>query len=590
MGTWVRTAEETHRLVQVARGERGADLALMNATMLNVYTGELLENYSVCIADKWIAYAGEDPDGAIREETQVIDVDGKTIIPGFIDAHMHLAWLSTPHAFLQHAIAGGTTTIITETLEPYPVAGLSGILDFLDSIKDQPVKIFATAPPMVSISRAVNGIQLEDLKRVLNHDDVLGLGESYWQAVHQQPDVFLPILHEALRSGKTLEGHTAGASGRKLMGYLATGISSCHEPIQPEEVLERLRLGLYVMVREGSIRRDLEALAGIKDLEVDLRRLILVSDGLTPGELLEKGYMEHIVQKAIDYGFPPVDAIRMATLNPAEHFHLDHLLGGIAPGRYADLVIIPDIRNIKADCVIGSGRIVSKGGSLLIPPRKHTFSKESVNSVRLTQKLQPEHFKIQVPAGLKEARVRIIDMITDLVTRELVLDVPIENGDIRTDTQQDILKISAVDRTVSPGKMFTGLIRGFGLTSGALACSAAWDTSDIIVVGATEPDMAVAVNRVVELQGGAVLCSKGEILRELALPVFGIMSDRALEEIDVKMKAIAEGAAKLGVPFRDPVLTLVTLTGAAIPFLRICEEGLVNLKDGKTLGLFRTAS
>jgi len=583
---YYRSTEETLRLSLVARGEQGADLALINATLLNVYTGELLERYTVCIWKKWIAYVGDDPKGSIRKETRVVDVDGKVLIPGFLDAHTHLAWLCTPYEFLKHAIAGGTTTIVTETLEPYPVAGLAGVIDFLESLKNQPVKIFATAPPMVSISAGASAISIEDLKELLKREEVLGLGESYWQAVLQHPELYLPILTEALRCGKKLEGHTAGASGKKLMSYLTAGISSCHEPTRAEEVLQRLRLGIYVMIREGSIRRDLAQISKIKDKGVDFRRLVLVSDGLEPAELMEKGYMEYIVQKAVDCGFDPVSAVQMATLNPAEHFGLDHLIGGIAPGRFADLSIIANLNTLHAECVISNGKIVAEKGVVLKSPTPHRFSQESLNSIPITQRLKPEDFRITPPLVSNEIAVRVIEMVSDLVTQEVVLNVPIQNGSIRVDTSRDILKVAAVDRTLCPGKIFTGLIRGFRMKSGALACSAAWDTTNIIVVGADEVDMATAVNRVIELQGGAVLCRNEKILQELALPIFGIMSDEPLKDIARKVQGISKNASKLGIPFRNPVLTLITLTGAAIPFLRICEQGLVNLRDGKTVGLF----
>ncbi len=585
---YVRSTKDTQLLTQVAKGERGADLALVNATLLNVYTSELLDNHSVCVWDRWIAYVGETPDGSIQKQTQIIDLKGNTLIPGFIDAHTHLASLATPHEFLKYAIPGGTTSIVTETLEPYPIAGLAGVTDFLESLDNQPVKIFATAPPMVSTSRAASGIKLEDLKRLLEREEILGLGESYWQAVQQHPELYLPILNETLRFGKTLEGHTAGARGKRLMAYLATGISSCHEPIQADEVLDRLRLGLHVMIREGSIRRDLVEIAKIKDTGVDLRRLILVSDGLVPGDLIEKGYMEYIAQKAIDCGFDPVEAIQMVTLNPAEHFRIDHLIGGIAPGRFADMIVIPNVETLQAGYVISNGKIVAKDKNLKKAPRAHMFTTENLNSVHLSKKIKPEDFRIQAPGGLKKTRLRVIDMVTDLVTQERVEEFSIKNGEIRMNRDKDLLKVAAVDRTLSPGKIYTGLIHGFGIRSGALACTAAWDTSNIVVVGADEADMALAVNRIGELQGGAVLCSNEEILKELPLPIFGIMSDLPLEEIDKRIKALTAEAAKLGVLFRDPVLTLITLTGAAIPFLRICEEGLVNLKDGKTVGLFAT--
>ena len=582
----IRSREDTKALMQVAKGNMGADLALINARVLNVYTGELLENYSVCIWNKWIAYVGGNPDGSIQENTRVLDMDGKTLIPGLIDGHTHLAWLSTPEAFLKHAAISGTTTIITETLEPYPVAGLDGVIDFLESLRDQPIKIFATAPPMVSTSKAATGISMADLNKLLERDDIVGLGESYWQAVLQEPDRYLPLIAGAQQSGKTAEGHSAGAGEKKLMSYLVTGISSCHEPITSQEALERLRLGLYVMVREGSIRRDLEAISKINDTGIDLRRLILVSDGIEPGDLLENGYMEWIVQKAIDLGFDPIAAIQMATINAAEHFKLDHLIGGIGPGRYADLLVVPDEKTIEPVCVISNGKIIAENGKLLKPVKPHRFSHMSRHSIRLSRKIAPEDFNIQIPGDRAEVTIRAIDMVTDLVTREHIITLPCRDGKVRIDPGDDILQIAAVDRTFSPGKTFTGFIHGFGLKAGALACSAAWDTSDIIVVGTNTADMALAVNRIHHLQGGAVLCKNGSVIEELPLPIFGIMSDLPLEEIDRKINAISEHAHRLGVPFPDPLLSLITLTGAAIPFLRICEEGLVNLKDGKIVDLF----
>ena len=271
--------EDKKKLIQVAMGLEMADLAIINGTLLNVYTGELFDHYSVCTKGKWIAYVGQNPENMIGTQTEVIDAGEKTIIPGLIDGHTHLALFYSVSEFLKYAMTGGTTTLVTETMEPFPVMGYSGVMDFLDSINNQPVKIFATAPFMASISRKAHGISNDILRKLLKRDEIIGLGESYWQTVLQQPDRALPILNETLGFRKTLEGHSAGASGNKLMAYVAAGISSCHEPIQAEEVIERLRLGLHVMIREGSIRRDLKAISKIKDAGADLRRLILVTDG-----------------------------------------------------------------------------------------------------------------------------------------------------------------------------------------------------------------------------------------------------------------------------------------------------------------------
>ena len=573
------------KLIDVALGRTPGDLAIVNARLVNVYTGEILDNQSVCTCGERIACVGPDVGYAIGDGTTVIDAGGATLIPGFIDGHAHVASSFTAGEFLNYAATGGTTTIVTETLEPYAVAGINGVLDFLASLKEQPITFFATAPAMVSTSRAAMGIDPADLETLLARQEIVGLGESYWQAVLQNPDVFLPIFAETTAHRKLLEGHSAGARGNKLQAYAACGVSSCHEPIKAEEVLDRLRLGIYVMIREGSIRRDLAEIAGIKDMVADTRRLILTTDGISPADLMEVGYMEYLVQKAIDCGFDPVTAVQMATLNVAEHFGLDDRIGGIAPGKTADMVLIPDLQTIRAMVVVSRGRIIARDGKLVVAPRKHAFAAESLNTIRISKTVAPSDFGLPFNGDGDTAACRVIEMVTDLVTREVRLDLAVIDGEIKTDSANDLVKIAAIDRATVPGKCFTGLIKGFGMRSGAMACSAAWDTACIIVVGADETDMALCVNRIREMQGGVVVCDAGRVAAELAMPVFGLISELPLEELAVRLKTVQQAAADLGVPFPDPLLTLIALTGAAIPFLRICEEGLVNFKDGRTVDL-----
>jgi adenine deaminase len=586
MNGLLNDTRDSRALMNVALGKEKADLAIVNAKVVNVYTAEILDDCAVSIKGKWIAYVGNNAKDTIGPDTEIIDAAGRTVIPGLIDGHTHIAWMYTVDEFLKYVIGGGTTTVVTETLEPFPVVGYAGVVDFLESLKDQPIKILATAPAMISTSHAAKGISHDTLQKLLDRNDVIGLGESYWQAVIQDPEQLLPLFEQTLHTGKTIEGHTAGASEKKLTAYVANGVSSCHEPINAEQVLARLRMGLHIMIREGSIRRDLEDIAIIKEHGIDMRRLILATDGASPSDLLEKGYMEYVVQKAIDCGFDPVAAIQMATLNVAEHFKLDGFIGGIAPGRYADLVIIPDINTIAAQTVISNGQVVAQNGNLLLPTRRHQFSEQSLNSVQISGEFIPSDFIIKAAVAADQIKVRVIEMITDLVTAETEVTWPVTDGELKADVAQDIIKIAAIDRTHNPGKIFVGLIKGFGLKFGAMACSAAWDTSDIIVIGADDADMAAAVNRIKSLQGGSVVCNHGQILSELPLPIFGIVSDLPMETIAQKTQEITDAVSKLGVPFPDPFLTLITLTGAAIPYLRICEEGLVNLKDGKTVPLF----
>ena len=577
---------DSKTLMQVALGQQKADLAIVNAKLANVYTGELIENCAISIKEKWIAYVGEDPKDTIGPKTEVIDAKGKTVIPGLIDGHTHLAWLFPIEEFLKYAIKGGTTTVVTETLEIFPIAGYEGLLDLLESFRNQPIKILATAPTGISISHAARGVPEETLQKLLDRDDIIGLGETYWQAVLQEPDQLQPLFKHTLLSGKTLEGHSAGASEKKLSAYVTNGISSCHEPINADQVRQGLRLGLHIMIREGAVRKDLEEIAKITKQGIDFRRLILATDTVSPVDLMEIGYMESIVQKAIDCGFEPITAIQMATLNVAEHFSLDTLIGGIAPGRYADLAIIPNITTIDAQMVISNGCIIAEDGKLLASPRKHTFAAESLQTIKLPRELEPADFIINVPGDVKEIQVRVINMVTDLVTSEITVNCPVTEDQLNVDTKKDIIKVAAIDRTFHPGKLFAGLVKGFGLHSGAFACSAAWDTTDIVVAGANDTDMAAAVNRIRQMQGGAVVVKNAEILAELALPVFGALSELPLDSLVRRLKDVFKAASDLGMLFPNPLLSLLTLTGAAIPFLRICEEGLVNLKDGKNVNLF----
>lgn len=578
--------EKTKGLMDACLGKGQADRAVTNGTVLNVYTGEWIRNQTILIKGEWIVFVGSDPQEGIGPETTVIDAAGKPVIPGLIEGHTHLAdCLYSPAEFLGFVMTGGTTTIITECIEPFPIRGENGIVDFLAAFRDQPIKIFATLPPMASTSRLSQGMPRETLRRLLARDDVLGLGESYWQAVLQDPEAFLGNFEETLLTGRKVEGHSAGAKGRALSAYVASGVSSCHEPITAEEVLERLRLGLHVMVREGSIRADLGAIIDLQDAGIDHRRIILVTDGVRPLDLVERGYMEYVVQRAIDAGIHPVKAIQMATLNVADYFGLDGIIGGIAPGRQADLLILPSETTLRPAIVISRGKVIAKDGKLLVPPRVHAFSPETLRSVELPRAMTPQDFAIAVNSQAPQARVRVIHQVTDLVTRELIISLPVEGGKIRCDPDQDILKVAAVDRRFVPGKTFVGLVRGFGLKAGALAASSSWDTSDIIVVGANESDMADAVNRIHTLQGGVVLCAGGKVLAEIPLPIFGLMSDAPLQDLAKSIEAMSSHAKALGFSFADPHRTVIPLTGAAIPFIRISEQGLVDIKTGKTVPL-----
>jgi adenine deaminase len=576
-----------YELMRVALGEAEADLAIINGAIVNVYTGEVMGGDTVLIKGDKIAYVGKDIGKAIGSSTRVIDAAGKTLVPGFIDGHTHIDTTYSLSELLRYAIKGGTTTIITETSNIAPALGYEGVIQFLRSARNQPIKIFVTAPPMVTLSPVTeeHALSVEELRKLLRRKEVIGLGEPYWGEVVNGNRRVLDLITETIKRGKKVDGHSAGATGKKLQAYVSSGVSSCHEPITAEEVIERLRLGLFILIREGEIRRELGTISPIKDENIALTRLAVSTDGVGPWQLTSDGYMEFVVQKAIDLGFSPVQAIQMTTINVAQHFAIDDFIGGIAPGKYADIVIIPELKTISPEYVISNGRVVARNGELLVPPRKYHYPQSIWNSVRLNKDFQAEDFAIPVESNRNEVKVRLIDQVTNLVTREDFAYMPVSDGQLKPDISKGILKVAAIERSFGTDKSFVGLIRGLGLKRGAIATSAVWDCGDIIVVGADETDMAQAVNRVKELSGGMVVCAGNRILAETAFPVAGSISTESMETLADKLSRVQQAATDLGCHFPDIRITLAVLTTPAIPFLRICEHGLVNLRDNRFVDL-----
>jgi len=576
--------QETYSLIDVCLGKMAPDLLIKSCFLVNVYTGEILEDQDIAMKGKYIAYVGKWK-YETHEIPEIIDAKGLYAIPGMIDGHTHLLYLMSPYEAIKHIIPTGTTTIITEVMEIYPIAGIRGIRDFINMLSDQPIRFFFTVPSMVTTPESLKGMDKKELEELLCMEEVLGMGESYWQAVLEDRETFIPNMLLTLRHKKSLEGHSAGAKNEKLMAYAAIGVSSCHEPVKAQEALERARLGLHVMIREGAVRKDLGPISEIFS-KVDTRRFILSSDGVDPEELMEQGYMDLIVRKAISFGLDPIKAVQMVTLNVAEHFHIDQFIGGIAPSRYGDLVLMEDLKRFHPKYVISSGKLVAQDKKLILEPRPISFGPSYLNSLKRPKIFQKEDFLIKAPQKSGSYNVSVIEMITDLVTQKAVIELPQTGGRLLWDETSDLILVSAIDRLKPKNGHFTGLLKGFGLKKGAFACSAGWDTTDIIAVGRDPSDMALAVNRIFELQGGAVVVVSQKVLWEIDLSILGIMSMLPMERLVRAFKELKGIVEELGISFRDPLLSLVTLSTSAIPFFRICHEGYKDLKTGRMEGLF----
>ena len=374
----------------------------------------------------------------------------------------------------------------------------------------------------------------------------------------------------AFGMGKVVEGHTAGASGRKLQAYTDFGVSSCHEPITENEVLQRLRLGYWVMIREGSIRKELEGVKGIFRKKIDFRRLILATDGVDPEGFLTEGYLDASLRSALKLRVSPKLAYQMVTINAAEHFHLDHLIGSLSPGKMADILIIPSPDNFSPQWVMCDGKTIYQDGKSLVKPLKVFFPDYMFNTVKIPG--------ITFPSLPKKGKIRAMELVTRLVTKEKMINLE------DPEESKDVIMILALDRLGS-GKAFIGLLKNFGLQRGAYGATMSRDMTDLIVVGCDSQSMETVIGRLKEIRGGGVYAIGKRVIAEFPAPLCGIVSLKPMEIVREEVRKLEESMRENGVKWEKPVLTVDTLGTLAIPHLRITHQGYVNVKDRKILPL-----
>jgi adenine deaminase len=575
------------RLVKIALGNEPAEIVIRNGILIDVYSARVLPHQSVAISDGLIAYVGPDADHTVGDKTRVIEADDRIICPGYIETHTHLANYWNMSDFLEYAIPGGTTTFITETESCGFALGAAGFKAFLEQVRNRPVKVYCLIPPMVTLSPAAERlcISRDEVKELLKDDMVVGLGESYWQgALLASDNRVLELIQETLCAGKSVQGHAAGAFDRKLAAYAAAGALSCHEAISTEDVLARLALGYYVMIREGDIRRDLQLILPVKDM-IDLRRVILVTDGSNPSLVVKQGYFVDVVQKAVDLGLEPVKAVQMVTLNPAVHFGLDHITGGISPGRLADILLLTKPGMMKPDLVISSGRIVAENGKAIVPLPRVPYPDALMNTVHINP-VSVSELRVPISDNDQNGLVRTIDIQPGgLVTREGKAEPIRRDGEYCANPESDLLKVVFIERVSGNGEKFIGFVRGWGQKEGAVATSLCWDASGVIAIGANENEIATAINRVIQNQGGTTLSVGGDLVVDIPFSVGGYVSEMRIEDIAEGLEHFQKIVTALGSGLNFPLLTLCTLSTAAIPFIRITERGYFRFRENDTAGL-----
>ncbi len=569
------TIEPRRVLSEVALGNLPPDMMVKNGTVFNVFTGEFIKGQSIWIKDGRIAYAGPDPHPMQNDKTRVIDAEEKVLLPGLIDGHTHIISRTNIEEFVKYVIPSGTTTVITEMIELAMIVGKDGIEYFVNGLEGQPIRFFHTIPPLCGLTSAeeIKAPPNDEMLSLLKNPKCLGVGEIYWGNLFlngHQGERVRELASMALDLGKRVEGHSAGAAGRKLQAYLGFGISSCHEPITEEEVIERLQLGCWVMIREGAIRKELEGIKGIFGKEIDLRRLVLCTDGMDPQGFLEEGYLDAGLKRALKIGVRPGIAYPMVTLNVAEHFRLDHLIGSLSPGKMADLVMIPSPEEYSPELVVCEGTIIFEDGKARVGPRKVSFPDYMFHTVDVQDR--------PLPAIPTRGKVRTMELVSRLVTKENItaLEDP--------EALKDIILVLALDR-LGGKESFMGFLKGFGLQRGACGSTMVWDTPDMLVAGCDPTSMKTVIGRLRERGGGAVYAIGEEVIAEFPASLCGIISLKPMEVMREEMRQVENALYKNGVKWERPVLTLDTLGSPAIPQLRITHRGYVRVRDREVLPL-----
>jgi adenine deaminase len=559
-------------LLQVARGERPADLVLRGGTLVNVFTGELYET-DVAIADGRIAGLG--PGYAAAEE---IDARGRYLCPGLIDGHMHVeSCMVTLPEFARAVVPRGTTTVVLDPHEIANVHGIAGIRYILESRRGLPLSVFvmlSSAVPATEMETAGAKLDAAALAPLYAEQGVLGLAEmmNFPGVVAGDPAV-LAKIRAARAAGVAIDGHAPGLSGQRLNAYVAAGVGSDHECTTVEEAREKLRLGMYLMIREASNAHNLHALLPAVTPQ-NSRRCILVTDDRHPADLVQEGHIDHLVRSAIRQGLDPVLAIQMATLNPAEWFGLTRQgYGAIAPGYRADITVVDDLRTMKASHVFVGGRLVAQGGALVADMPAPAPS-QLPRSIRIGWERFPG-FGIAAEGAL----VRAIEAVPgQIVTRQDIVPPRVSDGQAIADPERDLLKIAVVERHQGSGSVGLGFIRGFGMRRGAIASSVAHDSHNIVIVGADDADMLAALRAVEAMDGGQVVVDGGEVLARLPLPIGGLISDRSVEEMRDMVEELHAAFARLGGTLDAPFMALSFMALPVIPSLKLTDQGLVDVE------------
>ncbi len=550
--------------LSIARGEQPAELLFKNARLVNVLSGEI-HPANVAVDDGRVIGIGD------YRARRVIDLRGSYLAPSLIDGHFHVesSMLTVPE-FARAVVPHGTGAAVIDPHEYANVLGLDGIRYILESSKKLPLDFFIMLPscvPATPLETAGARITADDLRLMIHDERIAGVGEMM-----NFPGVFLGAKSELAKidagKGKCVDGHAPGLRGKNLNAYVLAGVRSDHESVEVEEAKEKLRLGMHILLREGSTERNLAHLLPLINAH-NAQNCSFATDDKLAGDLVTEGHIDHCVRKAIRLGLPPISALQIATINPARHYRLQNL-GAIAPRFWADFIVFDNLKKFFIRQVYKKGVLVAEDGRYL----GRTPAKIGLPRSTMNLRYQPRDFRVRAGGGKK---IKVIEIVPQqIVTRTAIVTPKVEDGEVVADTKRDILKLVVVERHRATGNVGVGFVRGFKLKTGALGSTVAHDAHNVVVVGVTDGDILMAIDELARLQGGQVAVANGKVQARLGLPIAGLVSDRPLAEVIKSIADLNVAARAMGCELPVPFMTLSFLSLSPIPELKLTDQGLID--------------
>ena len=591
--TWFESAAS---LIDVAMGRTPADTVIRKGRWVNVHSGEIIPDTDIAIIAGRFAYVGPDASHAIGSETKVIEANGRYLVPGLCDGHMHVeSGMVTVTEFARAVIPHGTTSMFIDPHEIANVLGLPGVKLMHDEAASLPINVLVQMPSCVpsapGLENAGASLGVAEVKEAMAWPNIIGLGEMMnFPGVTLKDEKMLGEIAATQAVQKTVGGHYASPDlGLPFHAYVAGGPADDHEGTRVEDAIARVRQGMRAMLRLGSAWYDVAAqIKAVTERGIDPRNFILCTDDSHSGTLVNDGHMNRVVRHAIAQGLKPITAIQMATLNTAQHFGLERELGSITPGRRADVILTSDLVTLPIELVIAQGKVLAEKGKLVADIPAYAYPASARDTVKMGRKLSAKDFDIAAPKGANQVKARVIGVIENQApTKALESQLKVSQGLVDMDRAQDVCQIALVERHRATGQVTNGFVSGFGYnTDCAVASTVAHDSHHMIVVGTNKDDMALAANTLGEVGGGIVVVSKGKVLALVELPIAGLMSDERAEVVAKKAGKMVEAMQHCGCSLNNAYMQHSLLALVVIPELRISDIGLIDVTRFEKVELF----